>query len=88
MKTVRCKMKCLNVVDHGDKQTVNMQAVYSNDPNHENKQFWDATPGGTFQMNYINKNTQFLPNREYYIDLTLVPLPEPVQEQEPEVLQG
>jgi hypothetical protein len=88
MQIVRCKMKVLNVTDHGMQQSVNMQAVYSNDPDSENKKYWDATPGGNFNMNYVNKNTEFLPGREYYIDVTLVPLPEPVQEQEPVVLEG
>lgn len=88
MSTTRCKMRCNSVTDHGNQQSVIMNPTYSNDPKSENKAFWDATPGGQYSINYVNKNIEFLVGREYYIDVTLVPLPEPVQEQEPEVLQG
>jgi hypothetical protein len=80
MQTVRCKMRCNSVTDHGNQQSVIMNPTYSNDPESENKQFWDATPGGQYNINYVNKNIEFLVGREYYIDVTLAPLPEPVQE--------
>ena len=49
-----------------------LSPVYSEDPNHENKAFWDATPSGSIQMTINNQKAfeQFEPNKEYYIDFT------------------
>lgn len=35
--------------------TVRMSPVYSNEPGHENKAFWDATPSGAFEFGTVNK---------------------------------
>lgn len=46
-------------------------AVYSNDPEHENKVFWDATPNISFEMTVRNEAAQlFEPGIEYYMDFT------------------
>lgn len=37
---------------------IRLSAVYSTDPNHENKSFWDATPSGTIDM-YISNPVAF-----------------------------
>lgn len=49
-----------------------MSPVYSQDPNHENKSFWDATPSGELQMTINNSKAArfFEPGQEYYIDFT------------------
>jgi hypothetical protein len=49
-----------------------MKPVYSEDPNHENKQFWDATPSGELTMVIQNPRAAefFTPGQEYYIDFT------------------
>jgi hypothetical protein len=49
---------------------IDLKPVYSEDPNHENKQFWDATPSGEMWMIVNNPRAAefFEPGREYYID--------------------
>lgn len=66
----RCKFRCNSVTDHGTAKDVKMSAVYSQDPNHENKKFWDASPGGEFNLHWVNKNVSFTPGKEYYLDIT------------------
>lgn len=54
-------------------KTIKMAPVYGNgDPNHENSKFWDASPGGTFELNVINLPAAaiFKPGKEYYLDIT------------------
>lgn len=47
------------------------RAVYSNDPAHENKTFWDATPSAELSMTITNPAGQvFELGREYYLDFT------------------
>lgn len=49
-----------------------LNPVYSEDPNHENKKFWDATPSGEIRM-FINNQAAFEKfelDREYYVDFT------------------
>jgi hypothetical protein len=50
--------------------------VYSTDPNHENKAFWDATPSGQITMSISNPPAfaQFEAHlgKEFYIDITPV----------------
>lgn len=61
--------------NHGGKGgRVELVPVYSSDPGHENKAFWDATPSGKIEM-YINNPDafQFFAERlggEYYVDFT------------------
>ena len=46
-------------------------AVYSNDPGHENKRFWDATPQASLEMTIKNEAAQvFALGKEYYVDFT------------------
>lgn len=52
--------------------TVKLRPVYSQDPSHENKAFWDATPSGLIEMS-INNPTAFdffakRMGKEFYID--------------------
>lgn len=56
--------------------TIEMSPVYGNqDPNHENTKFWDASPGGKFEMNCVNAAAveQFELGKEYYLDFTPAP---------------
>ncbi len=62
--------------------TVKLRPVYSSDPNHENKAFWDATPDGEITMR-INNPAAFRVfmetalSSEFYVDFTPVPKQEP-----------
>lgn len=49
---------------------ITFKPVYSTDPNHENKQFWDATPQGDLNMTINNPAAAefFEPGKEYYLD--------------------
>ena len=52
---------------------VTMQPVYSNDPESENKKFWEATPTGTIELGIKSEaGAEFEPGAEYYIDFTRV----------------
>lgn len=55
---------------------VSGSAVCSDDPNHENKAFNDATPGGNFYIHIAKdkpaqENFEAGVSKEYYIDITL-----------------
>jgi hypothetical protein len=50
-----------------------MSPVYANgDPDHENSKFWNASPGGSFELNIVNAAAveMFEPGKEYYLDFT------------------
>jgi hypothetical protein len=84
--TVRAKFKCISVMTQEGSRpsadgktyepcpalTVRFAAVYGNDPNHENRKFWSATPSGTIEMQVMNQEAaaQFKYGQEYYIDFT------------------
>ena len=44
-------------------------AVYSDDPESENKRCWDSTPSGTFEVTTI-KEMPWVLGQEYYLDIT------------------
>lgn len=73
-RTIRAKFKVTRTgqVQYGtDKimHDVEMSAVYSDDPDSENKKFWDATPNASFKM--LSIITDFFEiGHEYYIDIT------------------
>ena len=50
-----------------------MQPVYSTDPQHENKAFWEATPSGSIELNINNPEAvkEYELGKEYYVDFTL-----------------
>jgi len=71
MKTVRAKFKvAIKQECPSGAIQVHMHAVYSSDPNHENKAFTDATPSGNFAMNITKPETAdfFEIGQEYYLD--------------------
>ena len=51
-------------------ERVRFFGVYSQDPEHENKKFWDATPIINFEMTISNPGAQgfFQPGKEYYVN--------------------
>lgn len=56
-------------------QTIHMSPVYSGDPAHENRRFWDASPSGALTLGTINPQAweQFELGAEYYLDFTRAP---------------
>jgi hypothetical protein len=59
--------------------TIKMAPVYSQDPESENRKFWEASPSGSLLLAVINKQAadQFILGREYYLDFTEAPVKEP-----------
>lgn len=49
--------------------TTMLSPVYSTDPEHPNKVFWNATPGGVLHLNGTSISP-FEVGREYYLDIT------------------
>jgi hypothetical protein len=65
--------KGYDVYEPCEMATIEMSPVYANnDPGHENSKFWDASPGGKFELNCVNKAAveQLELDKEYYIDIT------------------
>jgi len=70
MKQTRCKFKCNQVTTYeGGGRDIEMSPVVSG--SEENKSFWQYTPIGKFTMSCVNPNAEFVPGKEYYIDITL-----------------
>lgn len=70
-KSVRAKFAVVSK-DPGETGNVTLYPVYSEDPNHENKQFWNATPSGEIHL-WINNPTAFSffsAGTEVYVDFT------------------
>src|SRR2546423_3534358 len=81
--TVRAKMKCTSITKTGDAKKPQMQvklgAVYSNDPESENRSFANATPSGELSMNIDAGRPAaeaFELGCEYYVDITPIGVPE------------
>lgn len=51
-------------------QVIQLNPTYSQDPESENKLFWDATPGGKIEMNVSKNGDLFELGKEYYVDFT------------------
>lgn len=51
---------------------IEMAPVYSNDPEHPNRIFWEATPNGKIEMQINNPSAiqQFEVGKEYYVDFS------------------
>jgi len=72
---VRAKMRCNHVgaAAYGNQTVIRLNAVYSTDPNSENKIFTDATPSADVQLNIDASKpaaTAFEIGKEYYVDFT------------------
>lgn len=73
---IRCKVKLISETRNAGYDTVslNFGAVYSTDPNHENKKYWDATPSldlKTMVKDEVAK--QFKLGSEYYLTFEEAP---------------
>lgn len=72
---VRAKMKCNLVAPaaFGNQVRVRFNAVYSDDSNHENKAFTDATPSADVSL-WINADkpaaSAFEVGKDYYVHFT------------------
>lgn len=72
--TTRCKFKVVSMTRGQGYVSITAAPVYSTDPNHENKAFWDATPSGELKLQVTNTSLDpFPPGLEFYIDLTPAP---------------
>lgn len=74
--SVRAKflVKKVEFFNENARQVV-LHPVYSQDPNHENKTFWDATPSGELTMIINNPRAAefFEIGQEYYVDFSHPP---------------
>lgn len=54
--------------------TIKASPTYSTDPNDVNKKFWEASPGGSFEINCVNEAAveQLQLDKEYYFDISPV----------------
>jgi hypothetical protein len=66
---LRAKFQCVKKEHPGG---IKLSAVYSEDAEHENKKFWQATPSGELEMWITNEETAkfFELGAEYYLDFT------------------
>lgn len=73
----RAKFRCNAVEDYGYSKKVKLAAVYAPDANGEDLGFTKATPSGELWMTIDNPNAscQFVPGKDYYIDIHQVPDP-------------
>lgn len=73
-KIVRAKFKVERITPAGvmgGYPNIELRPVYSEDPDHENKTYWDATPSGYFQMSCKPEAIEGLvEGQEVYIDIT------------------
>jgi hypothetical protein len=74
VNAVRAKFVCESVSRqrhrYGEQTTVRLRPVV--DGSAENKGFWNATPGGTCELDIVNEAAAvfFEPRKEYYLDFT------------------
>ena len=70
---IRAKFKVISVAPQGEEHTsINLMAVYSDDPNHENARYWKYTPSGNLMMTVLSHVVKdFKEGQEYYITLEL-----------------
>lgn len=73
MKTTRAKFKVMLKSPYSYQGgEIAMAPVYSTDPAHENRAFWDATPNGEIKLRINNQAAfdNFEQGAEYYVDFT------------------
>ncbi len=82
---VRAKFKCYEITrmartvygqdgqpEKREGRTIKLSPVYSDDPNAENRKFWEATPSGSIELAVINEAgyAPFELDHDYYVDFT------------------
>lgn len=75
--TVRAKMRCHNIQTANGNVAVQMGAVYSADPESENKKFSDYTPSASVMLNIQQDKPaakMFEVGKEYYVDFIEAPV--------------
>ena len=51
---IRAKFRCLNVtINYENRYSYDLQPVIPNGPDEEDKSFWEATPSGSAEMNFL-----------------------------------
>lgn len=68
VSVTRCKFRCASVTDNGETKDFQFVPVYGD--SEENKSFWKWTPSGELKFNCTNKEVNFVPGKEYYIDIS------------------
>lgn len=69
MITTRCKFKCERVELHtGGAKSAIFIPVSSGSK--ENESFWKYTPSGSLSLTWLNPNVDFMPDKEYYLDIS------------------
>lgn len=65
-----------NGEDVKGQENVLLHPVYSEEPDSENRRFWEATPGGQISLQITNKGAfgVFEEGKEYLIDFTPAPV--------------
>jgi hypothetical protein len=61
------------ITEPGEVWSIKMSPVYANDnPKHENSVFWAYSPGGSFELQTVNKAAvaKLELGAEYYLDIT------------------
>ena len=83
IEKVRAKMVCNSITKSGSERypnvSINLGAVYSNDPESENRSFATATPSASLTLNIDPGRTAalfFEQGAEYYVDLIPCGIPE------------
>lgn len=80
MDGVRCKFYCRERTETYDSFEKRMLYGYKfsvvTANSEENKKFWAWTPNGTFEVTTVLSG-QFEVGKEYYLDISPVPAPEP-----------
>lgn len=68
--SVRAKFRCVSVEPSGEGKQVKLEPVTCGSA--ENDSFFKYTPWGSLVFGTINENasSQFVPGKEYYVDLT------------------
>ena len=71
----RCKFVVSDITQNENSngyknRLVKMAPVFSDDPESENKQFWDATPSGEFWVSVTNDSMDDVEvGQEFYLDM-------------------
>lgn len=68
--SIRAKFYCMSATELPDSKSFKLTPVI--DGSEENKGFFKYTPGGEIHLQVVNKEVEFVPGQEYYVDFTPV----------------
>ena len=70
---IRAKFRCLNVtINYENRYSYDLQPVIASGPDEEDKSFWEATPSGAAEVNFLlgdGDEKPFELGAYYYIDM-------------------